>query len=235
MTLASRAQDLRGRIDGVIRLGKAHKEAESIRARATELKASRQQLETTLAKASVLTKQTNASLKAPDVSAASTSLGDYRNALRDAGATDPGKDYARFRRSFQKVVGDIGKTVESALEAIEKDAPNIDETFLKQVELIPGYAVQVQEIRRDRDAVLTGRGLSGMNATQLSIFLKKRESVRTLADRLDVKEIPKDVLDFFSAARRQPGAPVEKLTDAVRKWLEERDQLKNVRIVVVSR
>jgi hypothetical protein len=235
MTLARRAQDLRERIDAVIRLGKAHKEAESVRARASELKASRQQLETTLAKASVLAKQTNASLKVPDVSAASTNLTDYSNALRDAGAADTGKDYARFRRSLSKVIGDLGKVVETALDAIEKDAPNIDETFLKQVELIPGYAPRVQEIRRERDALLTGRDLSAMDAAQLSIFLKKREAVKTLTDRLDVKEIPKDVLDFFSAARRQPGAPLEKFTEAVRRWLEDRDQLKNLRIVVVSR
>jgi hypothetical protein len=55
--------------------------------------------------------------------------------------------------------------------------------------------------------------------------------VKTLADRLNPDEFPKEVREFFSAMRRG-GAPLEKFTETVRQWLSDRDQLKNVRITL---
>ncbi|HMI82568.1 MAG TPA: hypothetical protein VK550_00675 [Polyangiaceae bacterium] len=172
--------------------------------------------------------------KMPDPTGALAALQEYQQTLAD-GSIESGKDYSRLKRSIDKVGKDVVAAVEKALESVQRDLPTIEEAFLKQVALIPAYASQVDRIRMQRDAILAGSEPGKMAPNELASFLDRRDELRKLADELNPKEFPKEVLDFFRAARQQGGAPFEKLTETVRAWLQERDQLKNVRVTVVAR
>jgi hypothetical protein len=228
MTLLLTTQQLRGRIERHTQLAKAHKAAGSIRERAVELKEVREQMTATLSRLEVLRREGGVVIKPPDPAASLQLANDYRTQLKQTDM-ESGKEHNKVRRSAEKVLGELAKLLESAVTSIEKSIPSIDETYLKEVEQIPGYADQVQTVRRERAALLSGRSLREMEPDQLSIFLKRREVVKTLADRLTPEEFPKEVREFFSAMRRG-GATLEKFTDTVRQWLADRDQLKNVRI-----
>jgi hypothetical protein len=56
-----------------------------------------------------------------------------------------------------------------------------------------------------------------------------------LSDDLKPSEFPVEVLDFFKAGRQGQGAPLEKFTEGVKRWLEERGLLKNVRVTVIAK
>ena len=129
---------------------------------------------------------------------------------------------------------EVSTSKSKALELVNRDLPAIEESFLRQVEQIPGYVEQVANIRQRRDALLRNLDLQSMNAPSLAEFLDKRDQLRDLADQLKPDEFPKEVLEFFRATR-QGGAPLEKFTSAVREWLEQRGQLKNVRVTMIQR
>jgi hypothetical protein len=146
-------------------------------------------------------------------------------------ATDTGKDYGRLKRSVEKMRKDLSGACEKALGAVNRDLPNIEESFLKQVEAIPAFSEKVARIRQQRDGLLCGQDPSSMSALELAQFLDKRDDLKALADQLNPDEFPKEVLEFFKAAR-YGGAPYDKFTVAVREWLKDRDQLKNVRVII---
>jgi hypothetical protein len=70
-----------------------------------------------------------------------------------------------------------------------------------------------------------------MTAPELEEFLDRRDALKQLADQLNPEEFPKEVLEFFKAARRG-GAPLEKFTSSVQEWLSQQDLLTSVRIVI---
>jgi hypothetical protein len=231
MTLLERCKQLRSQIEQRNALRKAHKDAEAFRERSGEIRVTRTDLAADLARLAVLRGKLVNVPKPPAASAAMAVLEECRTGL----VTNPaetGKDFGRLKRAVDKVGKDVELVVDRALEGVKRDLPNIEESFLKQVELIPAYSHQVTRIRQERDGLLAGLDLRSRNAIELEAFLDKREALRSLADQLDPKEFPKEVLEFFKSARRSGGAPLEKLTDTVRSWLAERDQLKNIRIVV---
>lgn len=234
MTLLDRCQTLRERIEKHESLRRAHKEAEGFRDRASALEEVRQTLAGGMGRVRVLRLKGVAIAKMPDPSTALAALQEYQQSLVD-GSTEGGKDYGRLKRSVDKVGKDVVAAVEKALEAVKRDLPTIEEAFLKQVALIPAYSSQVDRIRAERDALLARSEPAKMTPDELATFLDRRDQLRRLADALNPEEFPKEVLDFFKAARQQGGAPFEKLTETVRLWLEERDQLKNVRVTVVAR
>lgn len=144
-----------------------------------------------------------------------------------------GKSYGPTKRSVDAFRKGAEAAVEKAIDAVNRDLPNIDEGFLKQVEMIPAYVKQVASIREQRDRLSKGIDIHRMAAPELEQFLDRRDSLRVLADQLLPAEFPKEVLEFFKAARHE-GAPLEKFTKSVQEWLEKRNQLRNVRVVVKS-
>lgn len=234
MTLLDRCQTLRQRIEKHDSLRRAHKEAEGFRDRASALKEVRQALGDGMGRVRVLRLKGVAITKMPDPSTALAALQDYRQSLVE-GSTEGGRDYGRLKRSLEKVGKEVVAAVEKALESVKRDLPTVEEAFLKQVALIPAYANQVDRIRAERDALFARSEPAQMAPDDLATFLDRRDQLRRLADELNPEEFPKEVLDFFKAARQQGGAPFEKLTETVQLWLEERDQLKNVRVTVVAR
>lgn len=233
MTALERCKNLRERIERHDGLRRAHKDAEAFRDRASDLRVLREQLASALGKVKVLSVKGVAIAKIPDPASAIASLEEYRQRLSD-GTSEGGKDFGRLKRSIEKACKDVTASVQKALDQVKRDLPTIEEAFLKQVELIPAYASQVNTIRRQRDTLMNGVEPGAMSANELERFFDRRNELRKLADGLDPDEFPKEVLDFFKSARHG-GAPLEKLTDTVRQWLANRDQLKNIRVTIVER
>lgn len=234
MTLLEQSQALHARIENHEALRRAHKEAEGFRDRASVLEDAHRALSSAMGRVRVLRSKGLAIARMPDATAALVALQKYQQSVVDV-STESGQDYGRLKRSVDKVVKDVVTAVETALESVKRDLPTIEEAFLKQVALIPAYAEQVNRIRAERDAVLAGSEPAKMTPDELAAFLDRRDQLRKLADELNPEEFPKEVLEFFKAARQQGGAPFEKLTETVRTWLQERGQLGNVRVTVVAR
>lgn len=141
--------------------------------------------------------------------------------------------FGKLKRALEKVRKDAVHAREKALEAMNRTLPNIEESYLRQVELVPGFKVRVERIRQKRDHLQQGTNPSAMTAAQLEHFLDQRDSLRQDAEELKPEEFPKEVLDFFSAARRG-GIPLEKFTSTLQEWLSQRGQLKNVRVTILN-
>lgn len=234
MTLLIECKKLREKIEIHDGLHRAHKDAEAVRDRAENLREMREMLATNLDKLEVLRGKGVAVSRIPDPATVMKLLGEYRRSFSD-GSSEGGRDYGRLKRSIANTSKNLEVLVEKALDLVRRDFPSIEEAFLKQVELIPAHKTHVDRIRIERDALLAGTDLLRMKTDELATFLDRRDELRRLADQLDPAEFPKEVIEFFRAARQSSGAPLEKLTEAVRKWLQERDQLKNVRVTVIAR
>ncbi len=89
----------------------------------------------------------------------------------------------------------------------------------------------IDKVHNDLSSVTDKALDKSMTADNLEQFLESRNALRALADQLNPDEFPKEVLEFFKA-ERQGGAPLDKFTSPVREWLAEKDQLKNVRVVI---
>jgi len=232
MTLLDRCTNIRSQILKRNELRRAHKDAEAFRERAGELKVVREAVVDALERVAVLRAKGVILIKLPAPTTAVTVLQECQTKLAES-PVESGKDYGRLKRSIDKLGKDLLAIAEKAIESVRRDLPSVEEAFLKQVEHIPGYAAQVASIRRQRDALLNGND-PGVSAEALEQFLDRREALRKLADDLKPDEFPNEVLEFFKAGRHG-GAPLDKLTTTVHRWLSERDLLKNVRVTVVSR
>jgi hypothetical protein len=235
MTVIERCKNLRDQITKRENLRRADKEAETFRARAAELGTTRAQLSGDIKRIAVLQRKGVAIIKPPLPTSAIKVLKDYVTSLT-ANPNENGRDFGRLKRSIEKVGEEVRAATNKALDLVAGDLPSIEENFLKQVELIPTRKDQVARIREKRDALFKGKtfDLRSKTAHELEEFLDKRNELRELADELNPEEFPKEVLEFFKAIR-QGGAPLEKLTDSVRKWLAVRNQLKDLRITLGHR
>lgn len=230
MTLLEHCRNVRSQIEGRNALRLAHREAEAFRKRAEELKEVRDQLGSELDRLIVLRDKGVTVQRPPKPVTARELLSEFSTRLA-ASSPDTGKDFGRLKRTVDKVAREISTASSKALELVNRDLPTIEESYLRQVEQIPGYAEQVANIRQRRDALLQNLDLQSMNAQSLAEFLDKRDQLRAMADQLNPDDFPKEVLEFFRASR-QGGAPLEKFTTVVREWLDQRGQLKNVRVII---
>lgn len=154
----------------------------------------------------------------------------YERKLRDS-PSESGADHGHLKRSLEALRKTYAESAQAALEAVINALPTIEETFLRQVEANPVYKKKVADIRAARED-LRQEGRRELSTAGLDKFLEKRERLRILAEGLNPSDFPKEVLEFFKAARG--GAPLEKLTEGVRQWFTERNQLKNLRVIVVD-
>ena len=233
MTVLDRCANIGLQISQRNKLRRAHKDAEAFRARAGDLKSSRELVEDAIERVVVLRKKdvVVAMLSSPD--AAITVLAECQAKLA-ANPVESGSDYGRLKRSVDKFGKDLLGIAEKALKSVRQDLPTVDEVFLRQVADIPGYADRVSRIRQQRDALLNGND-PRLSSEALEQFLDHRKALRRLADDLKPDEFPNEVLAFFKAGRHSLGAPLERLTPSVRQWLSDRDLLKHVRVQVVVR
>jgi hypothetical protein len=233
MTLLILCRELRQRIESHENLRNAHGQADAFRNRAEEIRVAREALAAEVARATVLQHKNVLFDKRPNPSTALTAFAAYVQKLKTP-AVDAGKEYGLLKRALGKVHKDMTAAVDKALQGLLRDIPAMDEVFLKQVERIPGYQSEVERIRQALKGLQSGVSLSGMSANQLNAFLEQRDMLRQLADNLKPEQFPSEVLEFFRAMR-QGGAPLGKFSDSVRRWLESRDMLKDVRIILSPR
>lgn len=231
MTVLERCTNVRAQIVKRNEIRRAHKDAAGFRERASELQTVREKLTISLDMSSVLRAKGLTSVRLPAPILARALLQECQVALKE-NVAESGSVFGRLKRSLAKYSKDIATIVDKAIDGVERELPAVEEAFLRLVELVPGYSGKVASIRQQRDALLSGID-PHVSSDALEQFLDRRESLQRLTDDLKPSEFPEDVLEFFRAGRHG-GAPLEKLTDAVRKWLAERDLLKNVRITVIS-
>lgn len=232
MTLPERCRNVRAQIEQRNTLARAHREAEAFRVQLNDLQPVRLEIGAELDKLKVFKEKAIPVTKPPIPATAQAALAECQQAL----VTNPkeiGKDFGKLKRAVEKVRKDVVHAREQALEAMNRTLPNIEESYLRQVELVPGFKNRVERIRQRRDHLQQGTNPNAMTAAQLEHFLDQRDSLRKEAEELKPEEFPKEVLDFFSAARRG-GIPLEKFTSGLKEWLSERGQLKNVRVTILN-
>ena len=165
----------------------------------------------------------------PATTAAVERLKRYRQQL-EANPADSGREHGNTKRALDKVSTDFEAIAKEALNVIQR-LPAVEESFLKQVEANPASRTLVAGIRSAREELR--RALNrAFTADTLPAFLKQRDDLLALVERLKPEDFPKEVLDFFKAA--QHGAPLEKFTETVRHWLASRNQLSNVRLYIME-
>jgi hypothetical protein len=232
MTLPERCRNVRAQISDRNRLKAAHQEADAFRMQLNAINPARTEIAAELTKLLVFKKRAILANKPPAPAVAQAILAECKQGLA-ASPNEIGKDFGKLKRALEKVRKDLVNARDKALEAISRTLPNIEESYLKQVEVIPGYQARVNRIRQERDRLHLGTTPSSMTAMQLEHFLDERDSLRQHAEELKPEEFPKEVLDFFSAARRG-GIPIEKFTSSLKEWLSQRGQLKNVRVTILN-
>ena len=233
MTVLDRCTTVRSQIQTRNILKLAYKNAETFRERATELKELRASLDAAMSRLDVLKARDLLPRVVPSPAKAATVVARCQEGLA-ANPNEIGSDYGLLKRALGGLTKDLLGVVDKVIEAVERDLPSVDEAFLKQVELIPGYQGKVLGIRQQRQAFLQGAD-PRRSAEALEQFLDRRTELRALADDLKPSEFPTEVLDFFKAGRQGQGAPLERFTDGVKKWLNERGLLKNVRVTVIAK
>jgi chromosome segregation ATPase len=230
MTLPERCRNLRAQIDQRNELRRAHHDANAFRERTGEFLRLRTQVSSDLARLLVLKKKSVAIGKLPALTGALEQLEECKRALA-ANPTESGRDFGLLKRSVDKVRKGLESAIESSLQSVNRDLPSIEESFLKLVELIPGHLSRVARIREERDRLHRGTNLESMTAEELEEFLDRRDALKELADQLNPTEFPKEVLEFFKAARRG-GAPLDKFSASVQAWLSQQGLLTSIRIVI---
>jgi hypothetical protein len=232
MTLPERCRNVLAQIDQRNTLQTAHREAEAFRMQIGDLQPVRLEIAVELEKLRVFKTKAIPVTKPPAPTTAQAALAECQQELA-ANPNEIGKDFGKLKRALEKVRKDTVSARDKALEAMNRTLPNIEESYLRQVELVPGFKVRVERIRQKRNHLQQGTNPSAMTAGQLEDFLDQRDSLRQEAEELKPEEFPKEVLDFFSAARRG-GVPVEKFTSTLQEWLSQRGQLKNVRVTILN-
>jgi hypothetical protein len=230
MTLLERCQNIRHQIEQRDTLRKDDKKAEVYRERASDLSEIRIELVFQVKRFSVLRNKGVAVGKPPSPMGGLEVLREVQSLIA-SNAEGSGKDFGRLKNAVNRVHKDLEGSSSKALDILKSDLPTIEESYLRQVELIPTYFDRVARIREDRNRLLNGQDIKSMNPQELELFLDRRAAFRSVADQLNPKEFPKEILEFFKAAR-QGGAPLEKFTEAVQEWLGQRDLLKNVRVQI---
>lgn len=232
-TVQERCKDLRENIRTYEELRRARKNAEAFEFRTEEVRQARESLIASLSKIAVFRENSVNTGKIPDAATSLSSLRQCNKLLNDS--DELGKTYGSFKRSIAALIPKVEECVTKGIEAVERELPKVDETFLSQVAMIPGLQAQVAAIREKRDRLLRGKKLTAMNAAELRDFLQQRDRLKKDADDLDQVDFPKEVLDFFRAARQLEGAPYSKLTPTVQQWMKDRQLLYRLRIRITDR
>lgn len=240
--ITERVQALHARLRAHVDHADAAQKATKFIERVGSVKEVRERLERALATVAVL-KAASAQLTAAEVAPVQKlpSPDKATEALRvvsdklDAAplSLNEGRDFVTFRKRFDDCTSAVEEAVAKAISQIEQGSPTVDETFLKQVETVPSYDALVREIRTKRDDFKTVT-LRDASASTIQVFLERRAALRTAVDALAPDEFPPAVIEFFKAARRVNGAPLQLLTDDVRAWLTQRDLLKKIRVTVAG-
>lgn len=208
MTLLDRCSNIRSQILKRNELRRAHKDAEAFRERAAEVQSARETVTAAVARVLVLRAKGVSVTKVPSAATAIAVLTECQSKLAE-NPGESGKDYGRLKKAIDKLGKDLLGVAERVIESVGRDLPTVEEAFLKQVEVIPGYAAQVASIRQQRDRRYLSGNAPTTSAEALEQFLDRREALRRLADNLKPDEFPSEVLEFFKAGRRGAALPLK--------------------------
>lgn len=142
--------------------------------------------------------------------------------------------YAKAKASISKAAELAQSAVQTTVSSIEIPLGAVDEPFLKRLEAIPAMHGRVLEARAKKEEFQKALQRRSSSPEDLGAFLTKRAELLLIMDQLKNEDLPEEVLAFFRAVRASQ-ATFAHVTPVVRNWLEKHDQLKDVRITMVTR
>lgn len=142
--------------------------------------------------------------------------------------------YAKAKAAISKAAEVAASAVQTTMTGIETPLQEVEESFLKRVELDPSLHARVAETRAKKDEYQKALQRRSNSPADLDAFLSRRAELLLLIDQIKNKDLPDEVFAFFRAVRASQ-ATFAHLTPVVQDWLREHDQLKDVRILMVAK
>jgi hypothetical protein len=146
----------------------------------------------------------------------------------------PKNTYGRLRTALNKTSEGLQDAVKNTVDTLENPLAAVEESVLKQLETVPAFKHKIQTVRQKKDEYQRAFSQRFRTPNDLDIFLRTRAELLILADGLKHEDLPAEVFEFFRAVRLNQ-ASIDTLTDTVRTWLAQHDQLKDLRITIVQR
>jgi hypothetical protein len=210
-----------------------YNDAERFRKRTEELMALRVPLEADLRRLQILAKRGVISKPAKFPPSLVSSVEELR---LNAESEEAGRQnvFAKAKASISKAAEVARTAVQVNVSGIETPLGVVDESFLKRVELDPSLQPRVAETRAKKEEFQRALQRRLVSPADLDEFLSRRAELLLLIDQLKNNDLPDEVFAFFRAVRSSQ-ATFAHLTPVVQDWLREHDQLKDVRIMMVTK
>jgi hypothetical protein len=140
--------------------------------------------------------------------------------------------YGRLRTALNKTSEAVQDAIRDAVDKLESPLGAVEESVLKQLETVPAFKHKIATVRQKKEEYQRAFSQRFRTPNDLDVFLTRRAELLLLADELKHEDLPPEVLKFFRAVRLNQ-ASIDTLTDTVRAWLAQHDQLKDLRITIV--
>jgi hypothetical protein len=145
--------------------------------------------------------------------------------LEDPNKLTAGRDFKTLLTLLGQFCTMLEQLVDRAWEDVRAEEASVDETFLSQVERVPGQGEIVRRLRREIQSLEGCASSVPETEEEWQDYIKIRKEVEKLVQGLAPENFPKAVRSFFQKVQVHPGAPWSSLTDEVRQWLEDKDLL----------
>jgi hypothetical protein len=145
-----------------------------------------------------------------------------------------GRDFSLMKRAFEKFIEDgNAAAVESWEQYLPKAQPKIDTNQIAQAEQQDAFKSKASQLRlRARQAEQLAKDPPA-DIQALSELEATWEGIRELIAELPAVSNDPIVQEFLKAANSRMGAPLELLTDEVRKWLQDNNISDKYRITTM--
>jgi hypothetical protein len=140
--------------------------------------------------------------------------------------------YGRLRTALKKTSEAVQDAIRDSVDKLESPLGAVEESVLKQLETVPAFKHKIATVRQKKEEYQRTFSQRFRTPNDLDVFLTRRAELLLLADELKHEDLPPEVLKFFRAVRLNQ-ASIDTLTDTVRAWLAQHDQLKDLRITIV--
>jgi hypothetical protein len=233
MSIIDTCNSAMAEIDLYKRRQQDYNDAERFRKRTEELAELRAPLEADLRRLQLLAKRGITSKPAKFPPSLVSSVEDLK---LNAGSEETGRQnvYAKAKASVSKAAEVARTAVQATISSIETPLGVIDGSFLGRVELDPSLKTLVADTRAKKEEFQRAFQRRLVSPVDLEVFLSRRAELLLLIDQLKNTDLPDEVFAFFRAVRASQ-ATFAHLTPVVQNWLKEHDQLKDVRILMVTK
>lgn len=143
-----------------------------------------------------------------------------------------GKNYKKLLDEMEKITNALREYVKQSWDKYKVIGSSVDPGLLYLIERIPKYRSQVQEIRRIISDLEYMRGRIPENEEELKLFERARNKLEEERKKLDPEGWPNAVRTFLQQAQDASGAPFDAMSEEVKKWMDEKGLLSNIRIVL---